>query len=135
MHPWTKYAGVDRYALQHFKGMHDRVRDGKSPSIAWSRDKAGYLAFCSEIGSIPERMAKPSVGRKEHTKGYEPGNVQWEEHAVNSIKRNGTKHKLSTDKEISFKVPSFRKGTPEHREHQRKASNARWSKHKENSNA
>lgn len=78
--------------LQAFKGMHNRVREGKSPSILWSRDFDGFHRFLQHIGPIPGKMKKPSVGRKEHTQGYLPGNVHWEPHAVNSIKRRGTRY-------------------------------------------
>lgn len=85
------YNGLDRYAMQTFKGCHDRVRDGKCPSIAWPRTRQGYIDFCKEIGPKPEGMAKPSAGRIRHDLGYEPGNVRWEEHRLNSVKRRGTK--------------------------------------------
>lgn len=78
--------------LQHFKGMHNRVRDGKSPSIAWPRTLEGFVNFLQAIGPIPKSMVKPSVGRKWHALGYELGNVAWEEHAANSIKRRGTRY-------------------------------------------
>lgn len=89
---YNVYGDVDRYALQHFKGCHDRVRDGKSPSIFWPRNREGYLAFCKEIGPIPPYIKKPTVGRIKHSRGYEPGNVTWEEHSINSVKRKGTRY-------------------------------------------
>lgn len=122
-----KYSGVDRYALQHFKGCHNRVRDGKVVSISWPRTKAGYLAFCSEIGPIPEEMVKPSVGRKNHNLGYDQGNIQWEEHKFNSVKRRGTKFEGVTDAVVQLRVIKFRKGSKEHKEHQSKISTKRWS--------
>lgn len=96
-----EYYGLDRYALQHFKGCHDRVRDGKSPSIYWSRDRKGYIEFCKELGPIPSCLIVPSVGRKDHKLGYIPGNVQWEEHSVNSVKRRGTKYENETSSTIA----------------------------------
>lgn len=130
----SKYEGVDRYALQHFKGCHNRVRDGKSPSIFWPRTKEGYLNFCSEIGKFPEAMEKPSVGRIDHDKGYEPGNIRWEEHKFNSVKRIGTKYQNSIERhpKLDDRTPSFKLGSKEHREHQRKASLKRWSDPEQN---
>lgn len=122
-----KYAGVDRYALQAFKGCHNRVRDGKCPSIFWPRTKEGYEQFCEEIGPHPEGIEKPSVGRKDHSLGYEPGNIQWEEHRFNSVKRRGTKHESETSAEVALRTVKFRVGTKEHRQHQRMASMVRWS--------
>ena len=78
--------------LAAFKRAHDRVRDGKSPSIFWPRSLDGFAGFLKEIGPIPAGLEKPSLGRKRHGEGYQPGNVQWEEHAANSIKRKGTRY-------------------------------------------
>lgn len=75
-----------------FKRAHNRVRDGKSPSIEWPRSLDGFVGFLSEVGRIPDNLAKPSLGRVKHSKGYQSGNVLWEEHAFNSIKRKGTRH-------------------------------------------
>jgi hypothetical protein len=123
----TKYEGLDPYALQAFKGCHNRVRDGKCPSIAWPRTREGYAAFCREIGPHPVGMQKPSVGRKFHHLGYGPGNIQWEEHRINSVKRRGTKFAMSTSPVVELFEPKFRRGSQEYFEHQRFASLKRWS--------
>lgn len=123
----NKYADCDRYALQAFKGCHDRVRDGKCPSIQWSRDRLGYLQFCAEIGPRPEGMLKPSVGRIDHSRGYEAGNVQWEEHKFNSVKRKGTKFEGEASIVVELRVLKFKRGTQEHKEFQRANAIARWS--------
>lgn len=78
--------------LAAFKRAHDRVRDGKSPSIEWPRSLEGFLGFLKELGPIPSFLKKPSLGRKLHDFGYVAGNVMWEEHAENSIKRKGTRY-------------------------------------------
>lgn len=78
--------------LAAFKRMHNRVRDGKSPSIQWQRTLEGFVLFLKEIGPIPFDLEKPSVGRIRHSQGYEAGNVMWEEHRENSIKRKGTRY-------------------------------------------
>ncbi len=80
------------FILQCFKGMHDRVRDGKCPSIEWDRSQVGFEAFVKEIGSIPIGMDRPSVGRKDHSKGYECGNIMWEDFIINSGKHRGSKN-------------------------------------------
>lgn len=121
------YSGLDRYALQSFKGCHDRVRDGKCPSIFWERNREGYLGFCKEIGPKPLDMQKPSVGRIDHSKGYEPENIRWEEHKFNSVKRKGTKFEGSIEEEVPLRLFKFRKGTQGHLDHQRMASIKRWS--------
>ena len=71
-------------------------------------------------------MKKPSIGRIDHKKGYEPGNIQWEEHKHNSVKRRGTKFENCKDSEVSLRKYKFRKGTEEHRKHQSEASKKRW---------
>jgi hypothetical protein len=126
-HP-SKYDGVDQIALQNFKGMHDRVRDGKAPSIEWPRTKEGYVAFLAEIGPKPQEAGRWSIGRKRHELGYVSGNVQWELHRFNSVKRRGTKFNGYSDPVVVLKQVKFRKGTKEWLEHQRQASLKRWSK-------
>ena len=80
------------FVLQCFKGMHDRVRDGKSPSIQWERNQNGFEQFVKEIGPIPKDMPRPSVGRKDHSIGYCKGNVFWEDFYINSGKHRGSKN-------------------------------------------
>jgi hypothetical protein len=102
--------------LAAFKRMHDRVRDGKCPSILWPRTLDGFVMFMKEIGKIPSVLNKPSVGRILHQLGYEPNNVQWEEHRINSVKRKGTKHEHSTAKilHLNIDVPKlFARVSPE----------------------
>jgi hypothetical protein len=82
--------------VQAFKGMHNRVRDGKSPWVHWPRTLDGFVCFLREVGMSPKKMKKPSVGRSDHGRGYEPGNIVWEPHAVNSIKRKGTRYESNS---------------------------------------
>lgn len=77
--------------LAAFKRMHDRVRDGKVASISWPRTAVGFAAFHRHIGDCPPQLIKPSIGRINHARGYARGNVRWEEHIINSVKRRGTK--------------------------------------------
>ena len=80
--------------LQAFKRMHNRVRDGKVLTIAWGRDFDGFVEFLKEVGPVPHHqlMVKASIGRRDHRKGYEPGNVLWEDFLLNSVKRKGTRY-------------------------------------------
>jgi len=115
--------------FKRFIGCHNRVHEGKTPSMYWPRDSSGFFGWLSDIGPIPSHLEKPSVGRIDHSKGYVPGNMRWEEHRLNSIKRSGTKYENSTIDEMpEVKTPKFKKGSPGYFEHQAKASNARWAK-------
>jgi hypothetical protein len=121
-----------KYGKEHatFIRCHNRVRDGKCPSIEWPRNTEGFKCFLNEIGPMPTNMFKPSIGRKDHSLGYITGNIQWEEHAINSTKRKGTRYEKETKVEF-YRVdlsPKFKKGSPEWHEHQKKATNIRWSK-------
>ena len=78
--------------LAAFKRMHNRVRDGKVPSIHWPRTLEGFVNFLKEVGPIPFNLDKPSIGRIKHSFGYEINNIKWEEHRENSIKRKGTRY-------------------------------------------
>jgi hypothetical protein len=89
--PKGKWADADRRYLQYFKGMHDRVRDGKAPSISWPRTMVGLEDFKNEIGEKPPKPASTdrwSVGRRDHKKGYEVGNVFWQLQTENSGDRS-----------------------------------------------
>lgn len=114
--------------LSAFKRMHDRVRDGKVPSIQWPRTLDGFVEFIKAAGPIPTHLHKPSIGRIKHHIGYRRCNVRWEEHRHNSVKRRGTKWELFEGAEVQFKILKFKKGTPEHLTHQSAASKARWNK-------
>lgn len=102
--------------LAAFRRMHGRAQEGKCPSILWPRTLDGFVMFIKEIGTIPKALKKPSVGRINHQLGYEPNNVQWEEHRINSVKRKGTKHEHSTAKilHLNIDVPKlFARVSPE----------------------
>ena len=86
----NKVHGFDK-ELAAFKRCHDRVRDGKPPSIQWGRDLKGFSEFVKELGECPP-MEKPSVGRIDHNKGYQKGNIKWQEHKENSVQRKGTRY-------------------------------------------
>jgi hypothetical protein len=94
-HPHAEYLGLDKRLLQAFKGCHDRVRDGKCPSIQWPRSREGYIAFMKAIGPRPKKSGKWTVGRIEHNIGYRKGNIRWELHELNSVKRHGTQYQNS----------------------------------------
>ena len=123
----SKYHNLCKKSVQSFKGCCDRVRDGKSPEIEWPRSREGCIGFINEIGPVPKNMEKPSVGRIDHSKGYASGNIRWEEHKYNSVKRRGTKFENETSSSVKLKERKFTRGSPEYFEHQRKASLKRWS--------
>lgn len=125
----SKYGQIDRYAFVNFCCCHNRVKNGKSPSIFWQRTREGYLSFCSHIGPKPDGVQKWSVGRIDHSKGYEPGNVRWELHRMNSVKRKGTRYENSEEAHIKLedRTPSFKRGTKGWLDHQKRACLKRWS--------
>lgn len=43
--------------------------------------KSDFMKFYAEIGEAPEKSAEWSVDRIDFTKGYEPGNIRWANHA------------------------------------------------------
>jgi hypothetical protein len=65
--------------------MHDRCRRS-GRKCHWPRTREGYDQFFEEIGQIPRDIRRPSIGRIDHTKGYEPGNVRWEPFSYNAWK-------------------------------------------------
>ncbi len=91
----------NKFILQCFKGMHDRVRDGKCPSIEWERNQKGFELFAKEIGELPSEIERPSVGRKDHSKGYSTGNIMWECYLINSGKHKGSENESNFNKSHS----------------------------------
>lgn len=88
----AKYKG-DRYAFNYFKWMHDRCVNSKR-QCDFPRTEKGYTEFCKEMGPIPEGMKRPSVGRKNHNKGYVYGNIAWERYEYNVWKNRRTEEEI-----------------------------------------
>lgn len=84
----TKEHTRERRALNRAR---HRVRIGKAPYCEWAIGDAEFARFLQHIGTIPELMEHPSLGRVDHSKGYVIGNVCWQEHSVNSKLRRGTR--------------------------------------------
>lgn len=73
--------------VRAFCQMHQRVKMGIAPSYyyLWPRTTKGFMSFLKIVGKIPEKMIKPSLGRKNHSKGYTPTNCKWQETYENVI--------------------------------------------------
>jgi len=70
-----------------FRAFQKRSRS-KGLSVSFSDDASGLLLFIEDIGPVPEGMVKPSVGRKDHSKGYESGNFSWQSYSDNVRESN-----------------------------------------------
>lgn len=66
-----------------FRSMQARVAEGKS-TASWPRTTEGFFAFLKCMGRVPKEMKDPTIGRKNHSKGYGPGNCKWQERSDNS---------------------------------------------------
>lgn len=80
-----------------FLFMQHRVKHRKltatGMSTVWPKTPKGFLAFLKYVGRIPDEMKRPTIGRKNHSKGYQPRNCGWQEYSENSAesaKRNHT---------------------------------------------
>ena len=62
-----------------FQNMQSRATTRGITNTVWPRTTLGFIDFLKEVGPYPKWMRKPSIGRKDHSKGYEPGNVFWQE--------------------------------------------------------
>jgi len=93
-----------------FKHMMDRVKLYKL-DCSYTRDEKGFIEFVKDIGEVPLTIKKPSVGRKDHSKGYVKGNFNWQERSENSYeaaKRIGFGSKIKggrKNKSLSFSEP------------------------------
>jgi len=63
--------------LGHFKEMLKRSKK-YSRECDFDRSASGFLLFVEHIGPYPEDMIRPTVGRKDHSKGYVYGNFEWQ---------------------------------------------------------
>ena len=91
---YQRLGEMHKLELKKFKAAFGRCRRGKSPSFGFTVDFEGFSRFMEEVGRIPEDMMRPSLGRKDHSIGYEPGNIFWQELSENCAEngyRSGSK--------------------------------------------
>lgn len=68
--------------VKAFIGLQARVAKGYT-TTCWERSEAGFYEFLACVGKVPRKMNQPSIGRIDHSKGYEPGNCGWQEYHEN----------------------------------------------------
>lgn len=81
-----------------------------------------FRDFVAELGPLPKNMARPSIGRKDHSKGYIRGNFAWQEMSENtseSILRNQQWKKAQVvntgklcPKKVRLKISKAKQGKP-----------------------
>jgi len=95
----------------HFRNMQNRsggvACNGGGCGTEFTDDNQGFLEFVEYIGPVPSHLRRPTIGRKDHTKGYVRDNFSWQEHSENcsdagiraaqspeiqSIRREASKH-------------------------------------------
>lgn len=95
-----KYKCDDKRIVKCFCWMQNRCKRN-SRRTSFTRTSVGFAAFVAELGPIPERITRPSVGRKDHNKGYVYGNIVWEQYEYNRWKRRRTEEEVHHIKEES----------------------------------
>jgi hypothetical protein len=81
------YHGLNKSYPVHFvsfSNMHNRISD-KNLETDFPRTYEGFKDFIEYLGDIPIGMKKPTIGRKDHSKGYIRGNFEWQEYSKNSL--------------------------------------------------
>lgn len=86
--------------IASFLAMHGRVKTGKVVSCFWPRSGGGFFAFLDYVGPVPSTMKDPTIGRSNHSKGYEPGNCSWQERAENTAEM-WERNRVTLSKKIS----------------------------------
>lgn len=105
----TKYKCDDKRIVRCFKWMQARcIRTNRRNDFP--RTKIGFANFCKEMGPIPVGMKRPSVGRKNHNKGYVYGNIVWERYEYNVWKNRRTEEeakqlKITLEQESENEIP------------------------------
>lgn len=98
--------GMDnKLALKKFKGALNRTRAGKSPSFSFETSFEGFKRFMDEVGQIPDTMQRPSLGRRDHSKGYEIGNIFWQELSENCAENGRRQGPINGKSRIGSKMP------------------------------
>jgi len=72
--------------MKHYHHYRKRYIGNQDPNFPYTLK--GFLAWVEHIGPIPDGMHIPSVGRKDHSKGYVKGNFEWQSMADNVAERN-----------------------------------------------
>jgi hypothetical protein len=102
-----------------FTRMHQRVRDGYVSTIWWPRTDEGFIDFMLYVGKVPRGMVRPSIGRKNHSKGYAPNNCGWQalgDNVAEVGRRNRGRKLTKAHKQKVSMALSGREFTREHRE-------------------
>lgn len=94
----TKYHSNDKRVKKCFGWMWRRCIDNNR-RCDFPRTKIGFEEFCNEIGPIPKDIKRPSVGRKNHDKGYVYGNIKWEEYEYNVWKNRRAEKTMEQERE------------------------------------
>lgn len=93
--------------VKAFERMQGRVLVRKVTTTAWPRTTEGFYEFLACIGPWPTDMKKPSPGRRDHSKGYEPGNVfwqEWEENRLDGCRSGGLSKNRNTKRSPESKL-------------------------------
>lgn len=79
------YLPFKRYPFEvaAFHRMQDRVHRGYT-TTTWARTLHGFWAFFKSVGPIPKNMKDPSLGRIDHSKGYQAKNCIWQDRRKNN---------------------------------------------------
>jgi hypothetical protein len=92
-------------ALEKYLGMLQRAPNasGIAHEAVFKCTLTGFCQFVRHLGMVPPDMKNPSLGRKDHSKGYIFGNFAWQEWEENKAEAR------ARNKGLTQKSPLLRK--------------------------
>lgn len=68
-----------QFPIHHKKFMFIHSKRNDTPVHGFPYTDDGFAKFIDVLGPVPKTLKTPSLGRRDHTKGYSEDNLVWQE--------------------------------------------------------